>query len=111
MSDRIHLGEFELIVILALLRLGEDAYGVPISREIKRQCGREAAFGSVYATLDRLQKKGLVSSTLGPPTAERGGRAKRFFRITTKGIREVRSTQKTLTRMWDGLVALEGQRT
>src|SRR6202047_163885 len=65
MGDRTHLGEFELVVVLALLRLGENAYGVPISREIERQCGREAAFGSVYATLERLQKKGLVSSSLG----------------------------------------------
>ena len=108
MGDRTHLGEFELIVMLALLRLGENAYGVPISREIERQCGREAAFGSVYATLDRLQTKGFVSSSLGEPTAERGGRAKRYFRVTTKGLREARETRLALTRMWQGLRELEG---
>jgi len=110
MSERTHLGEFELIVILALLRLGENAYGVPISREIERQCGREAALGSVYATLERLQKKGLVSSSLGEPTAERGGRAKRYFRVTAKGLREARETRRVLTKLWNGLRELEGQR-
>jgi PadR family transcriptional regulator, regulatory protein PadR len=109
MGDRPHLGEFELVVMLALLRLGEGAYGVPISREIERQCGREAALGSVYATLERLQNKGLVSSSLGQPTAERGGRAKRYFRVTTKGLRVARETRRALTRMWKGLQALEGR--
>ena len=79
MGDRTHLGEFELVVMLALLRLGENAYGVPISREIERQCGREAALGSVYATLDRLQRKGFVSSSLGEPTAESGRQSQAIF--------------------------------
>src|SRR2546423_13039422 len=74
-----YLGDFELIVMLALMRLGEDAYGVPISREIEQQSGREVALGSVYAALERLEEKGLVSSVLGKPTAERGGKAKRYF--------------------------------
>jgi DNA-binding PadR family transcriptional regulator len=110
MGERTHLGELELIVMLALLRLGENAYGVPISREIEQQCGREVALGSVYATLERLQEKGLVSSNLGEPTAERGGRAKRFFRVTTKGLREVRETRQALMKLWRGLRELEGQR-
>jgi DNA-binding PadR family transcriptional regulator len=110
MGEGTHLGEFELIVMLVLLRLGENAYGVPISREIERQCGREAALGSVYATLERLQKKGLVSSSLGEPTAERGGRAKRYFRVTAKGLRAARETRQSLTKLWDGLRELEGQR-
>jgi PadR family transcriptional regulator PadR len=110
MSQRTHLGEFELTVMLALLRLGENAYGVPISREIQRQCGREAALGSVYATLERLQKKGLVSSSLGDPTAERGGRAKRYFRVTSKGLRQAQETRQALIRMWDGLREFKGQR-
>ena len=108
MGDRTHLGEFELVVMLALLRLGENAYGVPVSREIERLCGREAALGSVYATLDRLQRKGFVSSSLGEPTAERGGRAKRYFRVTIKGLHEARETRLALTRMWKGLRELEG---
>lgn len=96
------------MVMLVLLRLGESAYGVPISREIERQCGREVALGSVYATLERLQEKGLVSSDLGEPTPERGGRAKRYFRLTRKGLREVRETQQALIRLWRGLPELEG---
>ena len=72
MGKRTHIGDFELTVMLVLLRLGESAYGVPISREIEQQCGREVALGSVYAALERLQEKGLVSSALGEPTPERG---------------------------------------
>lgn len=108
MSKRTHIGDFELIVMLVLLRLGESAYGVPISREIERQCGREVALGSVYATLERLQEKGLVSSDLGEPTPERGGRAKRYFRLTRKGLRKVRETRQALIRLWRGLPELEG---
>ena len=104
------LGEFELMVLLALIRLGDDAYGVPISREIEERAGREVAIGSVYAALERLQEKGLVASRLGDPTAERGGRAKRYFRITTQGLHEVRATQRALVKLWHGLPQLDGGR-
>jgi PadR family transcriptional regulator PadR len=103
-----YLGEFELMVLLALIRLGDDAYGVPISREIEQRSGREVALGSVYAALERLEEKGLATSTLGDPTAERGGRAKRYFRITAQGLREVRETQRALESLWRGLPELEG---
>jgi PadR family transcriptional regulator PadR len=109
MTKRGYLGEFELVVLLALMRLGDDAYGVPISTEIEQQCGREVALGSVYATLERLEGKGLVSSNLGEPTAERGGRAKRYFRITKKGLREVRDARRALINLWRGLPDLEGE--
>jgi PadR family transcriptional regulator PadR len=108
MGTRIHIGDFELVVMLVLLRLGDGAYGVPISREVEQRCGREVALGSVYATLDRLQEKGLVSSQLGEPTPERGGRAKRYFRLTRKGLREVRETKNALVRLWSGLPELAG---
>lgn len=108
MRTRDYLGSFELMVMLALIRLGENAYGVPITREIEERCGRQVALGSVYATLERLQEKGLVSSDLGEPTAERGGRAKRYFRVTAKGLREVRQTQVALKKLWRGLPQLEG---
>jgi DNA-binding PadR family transcriptional regulator len=107
MSRRGHFGEWELLVILALMRIGDDAYGVPICREIEQQTGREVAVGSLYATLDRLVEKGFVSSELGEPTAERGGRAKRYFRVTANGIREVRKTQRALMNLWNGLPQLE----
>src|SRR5437868_12612911 len=97
------LGNLELMVLLALLRVQRGAYGVPISREIAEQTGREVAIGSVYAALERLQRKGCVSSALGEPSPERGGRAKRYFQITGKGVREVRDAQRTLTRLWQNL--------
>jgi DNA-binding PadR family transcriptional regulator len=109
MTRRDYLGNLELMVLLALIRLGEDAYGVPISREIEERSGREVALGSVYATLERLEEKGLVSSDLGEPTPERGGRAKKYFRVTARGLREVRETQRALKRLWQGLRQLEGE--
>jgi PadR family transcriptional regulator, regulatory protein PadR len=105
------LGGLELTVMLALLRLGEDAYGVPISREIERQTSREVALGSVYAALERLEGKGLVSSRLGEPTAARGGRAKRYFRATSQGLREARETRHALMNLWRGVRELQGEPT
>ena len=102
------LGSFELLVMLILIRLGDDAYGVPISLEIERQTGRSVAFGTVYTTLERLQRKGLVCSNLGDATPERGGRAKRYFRATAAGLRTVRETKRSLTRLWHGVRELEG---
>ncbi|HKW96358.1 MAG TPA: helix-turn-helix transcriptional regulator [Bryobacteraceae bacterium] len=107
MSHRCYFGEFELLVMLALMRLGENAYGVPICREIEEHGRREVVVGSVYATLERLEKKGFVSSELGEPTAERGGRAKKYFRVTSRGVREVRDTRRALTNLWNGLPELE----
>jgi PadR family transcriptional regulator PadR len=101
------LGNFELMVLLAVLRVGEDAYGVPIARELEDTISREVLLGSVYAALERLEAKGLVASSLGDPTPERGGRAKRYFTVTAKGLREVRETQRTLVRLWRGLPELK----
>jgi len=103
-----YLGEFELLVMLCVIRLGEGAYGVQISREIEQRTGRDVAFGTVYATLERLQKKGLVRSDLGDPTPERGGRAKRYFRVTSAGLRTVRETKQSLIGLWQGLRELQG---
>src|SRR5580704_15778660 len=106
MAKREFIGGFELLVLLALIRLGDDAYGVPISEAIEESSGREVALGSVYITLERLDQKGLVASRLGEPTPERGGRAKTYFRITAKGLREIRQAQRTLTRLWKGVPQL-----
>ena len=95
------------MVMLTLIRLGENTYGVPISETIEQQTGRDISLGSVYATLDRLERKGLVSSTVGEPTRERGGRAKRYFRVTAKGLRSVRETRWLLNKLWHGLPQLE----
>jgi PadR family transcriptional regulator PadR len=102
------LGNFELMVLLAVLRVGEDAYGVPIARTLEGKSGRDVQLGSVYAALERLETKGLVTSSLGDPTAERGGRAKKYFRVTAKGLRDARDTQRTLVKLWQGLPALHG---
>ena len=111
MPGRAYLGELELMILLALIRLGDDAYGVPISKELLDVTGREVAFGSIYAALDRMQEKGLVSSTFGDPTPARGGRAKRYFRVTPKGLREVHLTRSALTKLWRGLPRLEEEAT
>jgi PadR family transcriptional regulator PadR len=103
-----YLGDFELMVLLALMRLGQDAYGVPIAQEIEQQSGREIALGTVYAALERLEEKGLVSSELGEPTSQRGGRAKRYFHTTKKGLREVCEARRALINLWRGLRELEG---
>jgi DNA-binding PadR family transcriptional regulator len=110
MKTGYHLSDFELIAMLVLLRLGEDAYGVPIAREIEEQTKREVKLGSVYATLERLQEKGFVVSELGEPTPERGGRAKRYFRVTRQGMRKVRETRLTLIRLWQGVPELKAGR-
>jgi PadR family transcriptional regulator PadR len=106
--SREELGKFELMVMLAVLRVGEDAYGVPVARELEETTHRDVLLGSVYAALDRLETKGLVSSSIGEPTAERGGRAKKYFKVTAKGLREVRDTQRTLVKLWKGVPDLQG---
>jgi PadR family transcriptional regulator PadR len=100
------LGTNDLMILLALMRLGDDAYGVPIARALEETVGRPVALASVYATLDRLVERGLVESELGEPTAERGGRAKKYFRITGKGVREVRTAKQSLVKLWKGLPQL-----
>jgi PadR family transcriptional regulator PadR len=101
-------GEIELLVLLALIRLGPEAYGVPIAREIESTAKRSVALATVYATLDRLEERGLTTSELGEATAERGGRAKRFFRITAVGLQEAKSRREALVRMWNGIPELKG---
>ena len=107
MGAHARLAHVELMVMLAIIRLDEPAYGVPIARDIEAQSGREVAVGSVYNTLERLEAKGFVSSTLGEPTAERGGRAKRFFRVTAKGLQAVRDAQRVSTTLWRGVPKLK----
>jgi PadR family transcriptional regulator PadR len=103
MPRRDYLGEFEHIVLLALLRLDDQAYGVTVRREIQGRIKREVSIGAVYATLDRLEAKGFVKSFHGDPTPERGGRSKRFFRVTAKGIAAVSRTHRALEMMTEGL--------
>jgi len=97
------LGEFEHLVLLAVLRLSDAAYGMSVRREIADRTGRDVSIGAVYATLDRLATKGLVISALSDPTPERGGRAKRSFRLTGAGISAVNRTRQDLSNMLEGL--------
>jgi PadR family transcriptional regulator PadR len=106
MSAREYLGEFEHIVLLAVLRLGDQAYGVTIRREIEARTRRDVSIGAIYATLDRLEAKKLVQSRLGDPTPERGGRSKRFFRVTAQGVSAVKHTHRALRSLAEGLAVL-----
>jgi PadR family transcriptional regulator PadR len=110
MPKRSYLGEMELMVLLAVVRLGDEAYGVPISKELLTLAGREVALGSIYAALDRLEQKHFVTSLLGNPTPERGGRAKRYFRVTPAGVRALQMTRTALTNLWNDIPMLEGRR-
>jgi PadR family transcriptional regulator PadR len=103
MSSREYLGEFEQIVLLALLRLGNTAYGVPVRREIEQRTKRAVSVGALYSTLDRLEAKGYITSWFADPTAERGGRAKRFFRVEPLGLKAVKRSQKAMATMLEGL--------
>ena len=103
MYERDYIGEFEHIVILALLRLEDRAYGVTVRQEIELRTDREVSIGAVYATLDRLERKGYVASHRGEPTPERGGRSKRFFRVTADGVKAVSRTHRALQSMTEGL--------
>ena len=103
---RDYLTDFELMILLAILRVGDEAYGVPIAREIETTGARSVILGAVYAALDRLETNGLVASSVGEPTPERGGRAKKFFRVTPDGLRAVRQAQQSLTSLWSGIPQL-----
>ena len=97
------LGSLEHIVLLALVRLKANAYGMTVRREIENRTGRNISIGAVYATLERLEAKGYVSSLVGEPTAERGGRAKRLFRIEADGELTLRTSQEAIRKMSHGL--------
>ena len=94
------LGEFERAVLLAVIRLDDQAYGVTIRDQIEDSLGRSVSFGAVYTTLDRLAEKGLVTSFVGSPTPQRGGRAKKFFRILTKGRDALEHARETSRAIW-----------
>jgi len=104
------LTDFELMILLATLRVEAAAYGVEIAREIERTGGRRVLLGAAYAALDRLEQSGLVTSTVGPPTPERGGRAKRFFRVTPRGVHAIKETQQALVALWKDVPQLKEKR-
>ncbi len=97
----------EMMVLLAVLRLGDDAYGVPIAKELLLIARREVSLGSIYAALERLEHKGFVSSSMGEPTPERGGRAKKYFVVTKSGLRTLKAARAALVGLWNGIPSLE----
>ena len=101
------LTDFELMILLAILRV-DEAYGVPIAREIEQTAGRTVVLAAVYAALDRLEDRGLVASHVGDPTPERGGRARRYFRVTPRGLKALRDTRTALVALWSNVPRLQG---
>ena len=97
------LGEFEQMVLLALLHLKDNAYGAAIRQLLEQQVARSVALGALYSTLERLEKKGLVTSKLGESTPSRGGRPKRFFQITAQGQRSLQRAKSAMDTMWQGI--------
>jgi PadR family transcriptional regulator PadR len=100
------LTDFEIMILLAILRVGDEAYGVPIAREIETTTGRPVQLPAIYAALERLEGQQLIESRLGEATAQRGGRAKKYFSLTPAGIGSVRDTRKALTALWARLPQL-----
>ena len=101
-----YLGEFEQIVLLAVLRRGDTAYAIPIREEIERRTGRSVARGALYTALERLETKGCLRSSMRDPLPERGGRARRYFTVTATGLAAVRASRESLLRLWQGLEGL-----
>lgn len=97
------LGGFESLLLLSILRLEDRAYGVTIRKELIERAGKDVAVGAIYTGLDRLAKKGLVESWQGEPTAERGGRAKRFYRVTAAGVQALNHKQQAMNGLLDGV--------
>lgn len=103
MSEQKYLGEFEQVILLAVMRLGSDAYGKTVRELLAEQLNRDVTVGALYATLERLEAKGMISSSMGEPTKERGGRAKKYFKVTAKGQQALKRSKDALTTLWQGL--------
>jgi DNA-binding PadR family transcriptional regulator len=103
-----YIGEFEYLVLLALLRLGRDAYGTTVRAEIEERGGRDVSISAVHTTLERLEQKGLVRSRIGAPTPQRGGKRKRHYELLAPGVRALRHSHSTFRRMTEGLEGLLG---
>jgi PadR family transcriptional regulator PadR len=101
-----YLGEFEQIVLLAILRLGDQAYAIPVRQEIEERTGRSVARGALYTALERLESKRCLRSRMSDPLPERGGRSRRYFTVTPAGMAAIRASRRSLMRLWQGLEGL-----
>ena len=106
MNKTTYLGELEHMILLAILRLGSEAYGISIRDELESQVGREVSRSAAYITLERLTKKGYLAARMGEPSPERGGRAKRYYEVTPSGREALRESGQALMRLWAGQEAL-----
>lgn len=102
-AEDVYIGELEQLILLIVLRLGDEAYANPIGDALRRVAGRTVGRGALYTALERLEQKGCVRSTLGEPLRERGGRARRYFTVTGSGLRALRASRRVLLGLWDGL--------
>jgi PadR family transcriptional regulator PadR len=107
-ASEVNLGEFEQLILLAILRLGGNAYGVTIRAELADRAGRTIAPGAMYTALERLETKGLLRSQMGDPTPQRGGRAKRYVTVTPAGVRALTRAVQAYERLLDGLDFVRG---
>jgi len=108
MTAALNLGEFEQLILLAILRLGDAAYGVTIRAELAERGGRHVAPGALYTALERLEAKRAITSRMGDPTPQRGGRAKRYVTVTAAGVQALRRAVRAYERLLDGLDLLRG---
>jgi PadR family transcriptional regulator, regulatory protein PadR len=109
MAESHSLGELEQLILLAILRLGPDAYGLSVARELQKQAGRRLSRGALYTTLDRLETKGLVRWRLETGGPERAGLPKRVYTVSARGVAALRASHRVLHRMWSGLEDVLGQ--
>ena len=109
MAAQVNLGEFEQLILLAILRLGDDAYGVTIRAELADRAGRDVAPGAMYTALERLETKGLIVSRMSDPTPQRGGRAKRCVTVTAAGTKALTRSVRAYERLLDGLNLARGE--
>ncbi len=103
MSEKSFVGEFEQMVLLAILRLGDQAYAVPIREEIERRANRSVARGALYTTLERLEAKGFLTSRMSDPSPVRGGRSRRYFDVSAAGVCSVQQSKEAMVSLWEGL--------
>ena len=109
MKDSSTVGEFEVMVLLAVLHIGKEAYPVPVRREIEDRTGRKVSRGAIYVTLDRLEAKGLVESWLDDPSPDRGGKPNRYYKVEPAGRKALRESARAMRKMWAGLETKLGE--
>jgi len=110
MTEKAFLGEFEQMVLLAILRMGDNAYAVPVRSEIEERAERRVSRGALYTTLERLEAKGFVESIMRDPTSERGGRSRRTYSVAAPGLEALENSRAAMASLWQGLDSVTDER-